>query len=210
MTGLRTLRPHQITSLDGLKQSISETWLPVVGYEGSYEVSDHGSIRSLDRVVSQLNRWGTITDRRLSGALLAQTPDLGKYSYGRLTVKLCKGNVCKTRLVHHLVLEAFIGPRPAGHESAHGDGNSANNNLSNLRYATPLDNTHDKNIHGTMLRGERAPNAKLTEHDVAKIRAARSGGRRLEDVAAEFGISIAQVSRIHNRKRWSHVAEAQP
>jgi hypothetical protein len=61
----------------------------------------------------------------------------------------------RNRRVHHLVLEAFIGPRPEGMETRHIDRNPRNNVLSNLRWGTKLENAADKHRHGTMLRGER-------------------------------------------------------
>lgn len=119
----------------------TEKWLPVVGYEGVYDVSDLGRVRSLDRTDSRGHR---IRGRLLKLVSKAETgPD------SRQTVSIHWGGVQRTRLVHHLVLEAFIGPRPDGMEACHGDGDARNNAVSNLRWGTHQSNEADKLAHGT-------------------------------------------------------------
>ena len=120
----------------------SENWMPVVGYEGRYEVSDLGRVRSCDR---QARTRGTST-RFHPGRVLKGVANAG----GRVTVSLPDGaGGQKTRLVHHLVLEAFSGPRPDGTEACHWDGDASNNRLSNLRWDSHLSNEADKARHGT-------------------------------------------------------------
>lgn len=183
---------------------MGERWLPVVGYEGLYEVSDLGRVRGCARSLVQISRWGLAVKREWPARVLAPTIDKGRYAYGRLQVKLCGHGRQVTRLVHHLVAEAFIGPRPKGKEVAHFDGIASNNRLDNLRYATPLENQQDQVRHGTAIRGERVGVSKLTESQVIEIRSAV--GVTVQSIADQYGISIAQVSRIRNLKRWGHVA----
>ncbi len=114
----------------------TEEWRPVVGHEGYYEVSNLGGVRSVDRVNAR-GRW---KGRPLRPA----TRDSG-----HLCVSLCRNSVCRTKNVHSLVAEAFIGPRPDGLQVAHYDGNPTNNILSNLRYATQSENLLDSVRHGT-------------------------------------------------------------
>jgi hypothetical protein len=64
--------------------------------------------------------------------------------------------------VHHLVLEAFVGPRPAGRQAAHGDGDKANNVVTNLRWATRKENEGDKVRHGTKVFGARTAQGRKT------------------------------------------------
>lgn len=104
-----------------------ERWLPVLDYEGLYEVSDHGRVRSVDRVVPNGSKG-----MRLRGKILKPHGD----KTGRQTVVLCENAVTTTRRVHALVLEAFEGPRPPGMEGCHSDGNPSNNRLSNLQWGT--------------------------------------------------------------------------
>lgn len=117
-----------------------EEWRPVVGFEGYYEVSDHGRVRSLDR-----NRKApTGGDWVQPGRILCQTDGMKSRGDARLSVNLCRHGRCKTRFVHQLVLEAFVGPRPPGMQTLHWDDVKTNNHLSNLRWGTPQENQYDR------------------------------------------------------------------
>lgn len=115
----------------------NETWLPVVGYEGTYEVSDLGRVRSLDRDVVDKNG----VTKHWRGKVLS--PGLHNGYDGHLLVVLSIRNRRKTRLVHQLVLEAFVGPRPDGLVSCHGVGGPRDNRPSNLRWDTIPNNNLD-------------------------------------------------------------------
>lgn len=118
-------------------QPTVERWLPVVGYEGLYEVSDHGRVRSLDR---EYTRSDGVRTRR-SGRVLKPVPN----SNGRHQVYLCvPGGKQRPQLVHRLVLEAFVGQCPEGMEACHKDDDHVNNNLSNLRWDTRQGNYDDR------------------------------------------------------------------
>jgi hypothetical protein len=118
-----------------------ETWKAVVGFEGQYEVSDKGRVRSLDceRVYERNDQYSgrlITVRRRHKGRMLRP----GRMPSGHLSVALGKGNsVC----VHVIVLDAFIGPCPPGHESLHRDDVPSNNDLNNLRWGTRSENLHD-------------------------------------------------------------------
>jgi hypothetical protein len=115
-----------------------EVWLPVVGYEELYEVSDLGRVRSLDR----LGKDG----RRLKGRVMKL--NLGKDGYPRIRLADGLGNK-PGFTVASLVIVAFTGPRQCGLEVRHLDGNSQNNHAVNLVWGTHLENEADKKIHGT-------------------------------------------------------------
>lgn len=115
----------------------SERWLPVVGYEGSYEVSDLGRVRSLERRSTFDRLWPSVV---LSPS---SHPD------GHLQVTLARRGSRRTRWVHRLVLESFVGPCPDGMEGLHRDGNPANNRLSNLGWGTRKANMRDQVRHGS-------------------------------------------------------------
>ena len=120
----------------------AERLRPVHGYEGIYEVSSHGRVRSVGRTVAYSN--GRVC--HLEGKVL-RTP-LSKRG-GYPCVGLHAQGERKMRYVHSLVAESFIGTRPEGMEVCHNDGNPANNHLDNLRYGTSSDNELDKVRHGT-------------------------------------------------------------
>lgn len=121
-----------------------ETWRPVVGYEGHYEVSDQGRVRSIDRVTPCV-RDGKTYHRRRAGALKAFAVGKGGY----WTVHLSNGRTHRTLAVHRLVLEAFVGPRPEGQVTRHLNGNAQDARLCNLTWGTQSDNLYDKGRHGT-------------------------------------------------------------
>ena len=110
----------------------AEIWKPVVGHEGSYEVSDHGRVRSLPRVIHKSDG----THQTLKGRVLRPTPHGAGYYHVAI------GQAGK-KLIHHLVLEAFVGPRPEGADGCHYDDVRTNNNLENLRWDTRKGNLAD-------------------------------------------------------------------
>jgi hypothetical protein len=127
-------------------QISTERWRPIPCYEGFYEVSDRGLIRSVERFV----RSGHGHQRRVSARILKQAQDRGY-----MLVALCRDGHQKTKRVHHAVLETFVGPRPDGMEGCHNDGDASNNRLVNLRWDTSSANTFDAIRHGTHLKTRR-------------------------------------------------------
>lgn len=117
-------------------RGIEEQWKPVVGYEGVYEVSDQGRVRSLDRQIA--------SGRRLRGKVLAPRADSG----GHLKVQLCVNGTSREKKVHRLVLEAFVGPCPPGMECCHGNDVPTDNRLANLRWASTSANAGDRVANG--------------------------------------------------------------
>lgn len=168
--------------------------MPVVGFEGLYEVSDQGQVRSLDRVV--LRRGHAMRQR---GCLLKP----GATKAGYPLVVPCKNGKPRSQYVHHLVLKAFAGPCPDGMECLHGDGNPGNARLDNLSWGTPIENAADQFRHGTKPRGERCSWAKITAAQVLEIRA---DARPQTQIAKSFGISRQNVSIIKRRLQWAWVA----
>lgn len=119
-----------------------EEWRAIPGYEGSYEVSGLGRVRSLDR-------WITCRDgsrRFFRGGMLRSHPH--PYT-GHLLIKLrIDGEVSHCR-VHVLMMLAFVGPRPDGMEVCHNNGVPDDNRLANLRYGSNRENRLDSVLHGT-------------------------------------------------------------
>jgi hypothetical protein len=159
-----------------------EIWKPVVGYEGIYEVSNHGRIRSI-----KTGHIKTCTENK---------------RHNRPFLGLWKNNKIKIFKPHTLVLTAFIGPRPQGMECCHNNGNPFDNRLENLRWDTPRNNQLDRAKHGTSNRGERCAAAKLTE---AQVRAILTDTRLQRIIAAEYGVLQNTISRIKSGKRWAHI-----
>lgn len=158
---------------------MNEIWKPVVGHSG-YEASDQGRVRSLLRGIRILRP--------------------GLASNGYWTVAL-RGR--KTRTVHSLVLEAFVGPRPEGMEVRHLDGNRLNACLSNLRYGTRVENAADSDRHGTRARGSRYKSAKLDEAKAREIRRLHYVVPQSE-LARRYGVSPAAIQAVHDGRTWTH------
>jgi hypothetical protein len=117
-----------------------EVWLPIGGYEGLYEVSDLGRVRSLDRIVEHRN--GNL---HLKGRVL-KPADKGD---GHLRLVLCRHGQGQIKAVHRLVLMAFIGPAGINQATRHLDGDAKNNILTNLQWGTQRENLLDAVRHGT-------------------------------------------------------------
>ena len=114
-----------------------EKWLPVVGYEGLYEVSDQGRVKSLEKkVVYKDGRVRTQPER-------IRDPKFG--SNWRPSLKMVHPDKPDRSLqIHRMVLEAFVGPCPEGMETLHYDDNPENNSLENLRWGTRSENQIDR------------------------------------------------------------------
>ena len=174
-----------------------EQWRPIPGYP-AYEVSDLGSVRSIDRVVP-----GSFSGRRRRTGV-AIKPVIG---FGYARAKVYQDGRARIVGVHRLVLLAFGGPPPEGdYEARHVNGDPLDNRASNLRWGTPTDNAADRDRHGNTLRGSRNGSSKLTDEQVIAIRQ-ETGSRRA--IAARFGISGTHVQRIRSGERWSHLAASE-
>lgn len=172
----------------------TEIWKPVPNHETSYEVSNLGRVRSLDRVVrcgygkTRLHRGRVLTGRKSCST-----------DHRRIAIH------GKDYAVHRLVLLAFVGPCPEGMECCHGDDDPTNNQLANLRWDTRQANRDDMVRNGRSGRGERAAHSVLTEADVLAIRRRCAAGTAQKALAAEYGVDPSAVSLIVRRKRWTHI-----
>ena len=178
-----------------------EKWKTIDNYE-LYDVSNLGRIRSWN------NNSGNGTGRRIAPRVLR----LGVCPGGYPQVSLCVSGTTKKLSVHRLVLEAFVGPCPAGMECCHNDGSRANNHLGNLRWDTRSANRQDAITHGTWVapkadnRGEANGQAKLTKADVIRIRAIYATGKITQrELGKQFGVGQSQVSCIVNGQKWAHI-----
>lgn len=155
----------------------SPEWRPVVGWEGYYEVSDVGGVRSLPRGV--VATWGT-TDRLSTRRYPGKEMRPQRNTTGHLLVELTRGGRAVGRFVHRLMLEAFVGPCPDGHIACHRDGDPGNNVLTNLYWATYTQNRLDTVRHGVdhMARRDRCKHGHEYTPENTAYRASGVGGRR--------------------------------
>ena len=181
-----------------------EVWKPIPDYEGLYEASDEGQVRSLDRMVAQL---GAKT-KSIKGKTLRSHISTNKY----LTVGLWKMGKQSHMLVHFAVASAFIGERPLGHQVCHNDGDRLNNEASNLRYDTVSENMRDTVRHGTSKIhlcsgfGEKNGNVKLMESEVVEIKRRISFGESLRAISNDYSqVTYSTIKRINQGKIWASV-----
>ena len=168
----------------------TERWLPVPGYLGLYEVSELGRVRSLDRLC--LGKDGREEVHR--GQILAPQ----KLKNGYLEVYLCRGAKREHRTVHSLVADAFLGPRPKGHDILHFDGNRENNSYTNLGY-----DTRAENLHSTYLYGGKQANGKLSLTDVDAIRSRLTAGESGYSIAKDYGVHPSAIYHIRDGKSFA-------
>ena len=162
----------------------TEVWKDVPGYEGRYQVSNFGRVRSLPHEVQVRRQSGTEFQKAVPGRILRP----GRMSSGHLSVSLGRHN---SLCVHYLVLLAFVGPRPAGYDVCHIDGDPTNNYLDNLRYDTRVENILDVYRVGGKWR-------KLSLNDIKEINELLRLEMRGVDIAARFNVSQTTVSKIKN------------
>lgn len=171
-----------------------ELWRSITGYEGCYEVSNLGRVRSLDRV--------DCAGRKLRGQI--RQPNA---SHGYLSVSLYADGKETRHLINRLVLCAFIGPPRAGQQAAHEDGDRGNNLCSNLQWQTPKENNADKKRHGTEAFGEQRTNAKLTAGQVVFIRGMLRRGATEQSLADVFPVARTTIHKIKTGRKWGHTPQ---
>lgn len=177
-----------------------EHWLPVVGYEGIYQVSDLGRVR----------RIGAWSDGR-KRAIHVCSPKRKRGVKGAttyLSVSLSKHGAQKFFQVHRLVAVAFLGTAPDQLAQVnHKNGNKEDNRPRNLEWVTPSQNQfHAYRVLGAPTRqGSKHHYAKITESSALGIRALRAGGWKLKRIARLYNLSVPTVCWIAKGKAWKHI-----
>lgn len=171
---------------------MAEIWKDIPGYEGRYQASTEGRIRSVDHRV-RLVAHGKETTRLMRGRVLRPA----RYEKsGHVSVVL--GHGAAGSPVHQLIARTFLGPVPDGCEVCHNDGDPLNNSVSNLRYGTRSENIKDVVLQGGRWR-------KLSAEDVREIRELLGRGHTGAEIARAFCISQTQISKIKLGRCFSWV-----
>lgn len=160
----------------------TEKWLPVVGYEDYYQISDQGNIFSF------------FTSRPIKAFLTRK---------GYLRVDF-KG---KKFLVHKLIMETFVGKEPKLQVN-HKNGIKTDNRLENLEWTTAQQNVDHAWGLGLVPRptGSKHPRATITEEDVVKIRVAKiTKSYGLNALAKDFNTTREVIKKVRYRQNWKHV-----
>lgn len=163
---------------------MKEIWKDIEGYEGIYQVSNLGRVKSVDHY-DNMNRFWNGKIRKLSLD--------GKGNYFRVGFT---GN--KFFLVHRLVAKAFISNPDNKPEVNHKDQNKTNNCADNLEWC----NRSYNNAYGGRSRGEKNPVCKLTEAQVKEIRERHNNGERTRDIAKDYNVSDSRIADIYKKRTW--------
>jgi len=174
-----------------------EVWKDISGFEGYYQISDSGRVKSLDRTVRQRNGINLIKGRFLK-------PSINKGGYEYLS--LCKEGSQKTYVIHRLVGVEFVSNPQNKPQINHINGIKTDNRAENLEWVTNQENQQHASKIGLRdnSKGINHPLSKLTEADVLEIRSNILNKSRLE-LSIEFGVSKTVINQIINRKMWKHI-----
>jgi hypothetical protein len=179
---------------------MTKIWKDVEGYEGIYQVSNLGDVRSLPRTENS-----NVGKRKRSGKTLSL-----RNNKGYKTVMLCKDRKQTSAYVHRLVAKAFLSNPENKPDVNHLDGNKSNNKLENLEWCTESENLNHAYI--TKLHipksGESHGRAVLTEKDVKEIRERyirRSRTNGTGALAKEYGVTQATIYDVVANRSWKGV-----
>jgi hypothetical protein len=172
---------------------VKEKWKPIIGYEGYYEVSNHGRVRGLPRITSS-NRPVLGRDKKASFQ-----------GRGYLSAWLSKEGNESNCLIHRLVATAFLSNKSNLPEVNHKNGIKTDNGVWNLEWCTKSYNIKHGFAMGLMVskKGSKHPLSKLREKDVLEIRSMKKVSNR--EISEIFGVSYTNIWMIKNRKIWKHI-----
>ena len=171
-----------------------EIWRDIPGYEGSYQVSSLGRVRSLPREIPVYDSIRRISYARPCPGVILRQAVCDRA--GHVSVHL--GKYCRGIPVHQLVMLAFHGFPPPGTEAMHLNGIPTDNRPENLRYGTHSENMID------MYRKGKGP-SKLTPEEVRQIRFGLSCGWTPKELAASYGVSDTCIRHIGKGRRYTWV-----
>lgn len=182
-----------------------EEWRDIPGYP-LHQASSLGRIRSKARWVIRKRSGNMWRPERILKPQPLQHSDDAKPVAMMTRISPLGDGVFKTVYIHHLVLFAFVGPRPDGMEACHWDGNPQNNSILNLRWDTQESNTADKKRHGTLrgprhLVGEKSPLSKLSNEQIKEILGTENVRGISQVFADRFGVSRSAIFEVRRRYR---------
>ena len=189
-----------VTPVYSAEELASEEWRPIPSVPGYFA----SSLGRVSRIVS-------------NGQRKVRTPTTNTRGYPKLNLPPHGGR--RTRKVHHLIAEAFLGPQPDGLTVNHKDGDKFNSRASNLEYVTPRENMDhyirellplrpDGGVRrGAFVAGRPPVTAKLTPVSVREIRRRHASGETQASLAREFGVTDCNVCNLIHRRSWRWVTD---
>lgn len=177
-----------------------ELWADIKDYESIYQISNHGRIKSLERVFTK-----SIKGHKQS--ISVSTPELIRINADKEypQTSLWRNGKAKWVTIHRLVAIHFV-PNPHNYKYVlHKDDNKKNPHWSNLEWGTQSQNVLDCISRGRGFNGIKNGNSKLTEENVKEIRQLLSKGISSRKIASKFGVSKMPILAIKNNKTWDHL-----
>lgn len=173
-----------------------EIWKDIVGYEGYYQVSNKGRVKSLGRKGSGCCLFDRIKK-------ITKSKDKTHYdSFG-----LCINGKSKSFMIHRVIAIHFIPNPESKKEVNHIDGNKSNNSISNLEWVTPSENIY----HGLKLgimntaNGLTKPNVRFSRQDVVEIKKRIIKGDLGVNIAKDYGVNKVLIYNIKSGRTWKHI-----
>lgn len=201
--GRAMLAPVSISLGGMLFCDMNEEWRPVAGYEGYYEVSNTGRVRSLERT-AQWTLKGLPRYRPIRTRLLKPTI----WNKKRIRFNLSLNGKRRMKFAHRLVCEAFLNNPNLLPEVNHLDGNPLNNRVDNLEWCNRRHNHNHAVINGLLgfkvQPGEQHGRSRLTNEDVIQIRTL-SEIVTASELAKKFHVSDGCVRDVIQRRTWKHL-----
>ena len=178
----------------GVSSVAYEEWKNIKGYEGLYQVSNLGNVKSVDRII-----------KRSTSEMKLKSKNMSQYigNSGYPMISLCTNGQCKRHLVHRIVATAFL-PNPLNKAYVnHIDGNKQNSNLENLEWSTPTENSIHAHNHGlaNVGKGEKHRSAKLT---VDKVKYIRESSKTIKELSLMFNVSKQAIRDVKMKRSWKH------
>lgn len=183
-----------------------EEWRPVSGYEGYYEVSNLGRVKSAAIFIRHDGNWAEVGG--YVKKIKIKNQNINRYGYK--AIKLCKLGKCKTLLVHRLVALAFIPTDNPKNQINHMDGNKENNTIENLEWVTAAENMQHAWATGLVnnkhMLGSNHHSALLNEEKVREIRRLHQTTKPpIKDLAEKFGVSVGSIKDVIYNRTWKAV-----
>lgn len=176
-----------------------EKWKDIPGYEGLYQVSNLGRVKSLERMVTYSDgrryKYKEIIRKHLST------------KQGYLSVSLSKDDKDVRFLVHRLIGICFIENPDNKPFLNHKNGIKSDNSLTNLEWVSAKENVNHAYENKLMnpVYGERSPFAKLNEDEVIAIRRMHKEGVSIKEISERLKIGSRNVYHICSNQTWRHL-----
>lgn len=179
---------------------IEEEWRSVKGFEGYYEISSFGRIKSLDRRVTFSHHKNTNT--LIQGQLLKTHFNRRGY----VIVGLKKEGKHYPKKIHRLVAEAFIENDQNLPQINHKDGIKLSNSSVNLEWCTNTENRDHAIEKGLIdFKGEKSHKCTITESEAKEIKTRLKMGHRNVDIHRSMNISLGVIEHIKYGNSWTHI-----